>query len=120
MRAVRRPTRILVAAFVVRQLDITLRSYIHRKYVELSRCESASPGKCDDLAFRMPGGIRCLARSIAQAFDIAAIDAHLIDLLRAGAAGDKHHLRAGFGINLRLGVDKTRVRNRVEIGTVEV
>src|SRR5215469_396412 len=40
MRAIRRPARILVAAFVVRQLDVTLRSYIHREYVELSRGES--------------------------------------------------------------------------------
>src|SRR5215472_11668320 len=113
MRPVRRPAWILVAAFIVRQLDVTFRSHIHREYVELSRGESAGPGKRDDLTVRMPGRIRRFARSIAQAFDIATVDAHLINLLRTGAAGDKYHLRARFGTDLRLRIDKTRVRNRV-------
>src|ERR1035441_272852 len=90
MPAVRRPSGVLVATLSMRQLCVLARCNIHDENVESSLGVPSCPRVRDHLPIGMPGRVGSLALTGSEAFNVAPIHIHPVNLLRAGPAGHEH------------------------------
>src|SRR5665811_801477 len=106
MPAVRRPTGVLVPSFPMRQLRVLARCNIHDENIEGPLSIPPCPRICNHLSVGMPGRVGSLTFTRSEAFNVAPIHIHSVNLLRAGPAGYEYDFVSRLGIHLGLDIDK--------------